>query len=118
MILGVSRAMIGLGAWFAPDLTVRLFGMDPAKSNRFVGRLFGAREMALAGALLAAPPSAVAPVAAVGAAVDAIDAVGGFDETRRGNLSTQATILGPVGALLFAALGISVARAASAAAEN
>ena len=113
--LGISRALIGLGAWFAPDLTVRLFGMDPARSDRFVGRLFGAREMALAGALLAAPPSAVAPVAAVGAAVDTIDAVAGFDERRRGNLSTQATVLGPVGALLFAALGILVARRAAAA---
>ena len=112
--LGVNRLLIGLGAWLAPDLTVKLFGMDPARSDRFVGRLFGAREMALAGALLAAPASALAPVAALGAAVDAIDSVAGFDERRRGNLGTRATILGPVGALLFVALGIHVAREASA----
>ncbi len=115
MSLGLSRLLIGLGAWSAPDLTVRLFGMDPERSDRFVGRLFGAREMALAGALLAAPASAVAPVAALGAAVDSIDSVAGFDERRRGNLSTQATILGPVGALLFVALGLHVAREAAAA---
>ena len=111
--LGVNRLLIGLGAWFAPDLTVKLFGMDPARSDRFVGRLFGAREMALAGTLLAAPAAAVAPVAAVGAIVDTIDSIAGFDERRRGNLGTRATILGPVGALLFAGLGLFVAREAS-----
>lgn len=110
--LAAARAAIGLGAWLAPDLTVRLFGMDPERSNRFVGRLFGARELALAATLLAAPPAAVAPVAAVGAAVDAVDAVAGFDEARRGNLSARAVILGPVGAVLFAALGVIVARGA------
>jgi hypothetical protein len=112
--LGVTRALIGLGSWFAPDLTVRLFGIDPARSDRVVGRLFGARELALAGALLAAPPSSLASVAAVGAAVDAVDAVAGFGERRRGNLSTRATLLGPVGALLFAVLGVLVAHEASA----
>lgn len=115
LALGATRASIGVAAWLAPDATVRLFGMDPARSNRFVARLFGARELALAAALLAAPPAAVAPVAAVGAAVDAVDAVGGFDEARRGNLSTRAVVLGPVGAVFFATLGVLVARRASAA---
>ena len=46
--LGVTRACIGIGAWVAPDLTTRAFGMDPERSNRFIGRLFGARELALA----------------------------------------------------------------------
>lgn len=114
--LGVTRASIGVGSWLAPDLTARAFGIDPARSDRFIGRLFGARELALAGALLAAPHPALAPIAAVGAAVDAIDAVAGFDERRRGNLSTQATVLGPVGAVLFASLGVYVARRAAAAA--
>ena len=113
--LGATRALIGIGSWIAPDRTMRLFGIDPEQSDRFIGRLFGARELALAGALLAAPASAVAPVAALGAAVDAVDSIAGFDERRRGNLSTQATILGPVGALLFVALGVMVAREASAA---
>jgi hypothetical protein len=113
MSLGLSRLLIGFGAWFAPDLTVKVFGMDPERSDRFVGRLFGAREMALAGSLLAAPASAVAPVAAVGALVDTIDSIAGFDERRRGNLGTRATILGPVGALFFVACGIHVAREAS-----
>ena len=58
--LGVTRACIGIGAWIAPDLTTRAFGMDPAQSNRFIGRLFGARELALALALLADEDHAVA----------------------------------------------------------
>ena len=113
-VLGVTRACIGIGAWVAPDLTTRAFGMDPALSNRCIGRLFGARELALALALLAAPPAAVARVASIGAAVDGADAVAGFDERRRGNLNAQATLLGPVGATAFAALGVLVAREAAA----
>lgn len=112
--LGVTRAAIGLGAWLAPDLTVKAFGMDPGHSNRFVGRLFGARELALAGTLLAAPPALLGPAAAIGAAVDTVDAIAGFDEARRGNLSAQAVVLGPAGAVLFATLGVLVARKASA----
>jgi hypothetical protein len=115
--LGVTRALIGIGAWTAPDLTVRLFGMDPDRSDRFVGRLFGSREFALAATLLAAPPALVAPAALVGAAVDTADSIAGFDEWRRGNLSTQAAILGPIGALGFIALGVFVARQASPACE-
>lgn len=110
LVLGTIRAMIGLGAWLAPDLTVKIFGIDPEKSDRFVGRLFGARELALAATLLAAPSSSVARIATLGVVVDAVDSVAGFDERRRGNLSTRATILGPVGALLFVGLGLLAAR--------
>lgn len=112
-VLGVTRALIGITAWVAPDLTMRLFGIDPKRSDRFVGRLFASRELALAGALLAAPASGAAPVAALGAAIDTVDSIAGFDELRRGNMSTQATILGPVAVLLFAALGFHVARDAA-----
>ena len=109
-VLGGTRALIGIAAWVAPDATARVFGMDPSRSDRFVARLFGSRELTLAAGLLAAPPAALAPVALIGAAVDALDAIAGFDERRRGNLSARATILGPVGALGFAALGVLVAR--------
>ena len=113
--LGVTRAAIGVGAWLAPDLTARAFGIDPARADRFVTRLFAARELALAASLLAAPPRALGTAASIGAAVDTADAIAGFDEARRGNLSTQATLLGPVGAVLFAALGAAVAREAAGA---
>lgn len=112
-ILGVARALVGAGAWAAPARTVRVFGIDPDRSDRFVARLFGARELALAGALLAAPSAARGRVAAIGVAVDAVDALAGFDERRRGNLSARATLLGPVGALAFVALGVAAAREAA-----
>ena len=111
--LGVSRALIGIGSWIAPDQTMRAFGIDPEYADRFVGRLFGSRELALAGALLAAPPSAVAPVAALGAAIDTVDVVAGLDERHR--QSRPGNHPRPVGALLFVGLGIYVAREAQAA---
>ena len=116
LILGITRSLIGLFAWVAPDITVRFFGMDPERSDRFVGRLFGARELALGMATLTAPPAALPAVAAMNIAIDSADAIAGFDERRRGNLSTQATVLGPAGALGFVALGLIVAKQASSAA--
>lgn len=107
-----SRVAIGIGAWVAPDLTVRVFGLDPQHSDRFVARLFGAREFALAAATLLAPPRARAAVAFTGAAIDTADVIAGFDERRRGNLNTRATLLGPVGALSFVAAGLLAAREA------
>jgi hypothetical protein len=116
--LGSARALVGIGSWLAPDLTARVFGIDPERSNRFIARLFGARDLALGAALLAAPPRALPAVAAVGVAIDSIDSVAGFDEYRRGNLSTQATVLGPGGAVAFAILGAIVASEARAAASG
>jgi hypothetical protein len=89
---------------------MRAFGIDPERSDRFVGRLFASRELALASALLAAPPQLVRPVALTGAAIDAADAVAGFDERRRGGLSDWALISGACGAVLFAVMGLVVAR--------
>ena len=51
-------------------------------------------------------------MAAVGAAIDTVDAISGFDEARRGNLGTRGVILGPVGAAGLAVLGVLVAREA------
>lgn len=107
-----GRVAIGLGAWLAPDRTVALFGMDAKESNRFVSRLFGARELALAVATVVAPPPALKVVALTGAAIDAADVVAGLDERRRGNLGTRATLLGPVGALSFVVAGLLLARSA------
>ncbi|MCB0874559.1 MAG: hypothetical protein KDB46_00030 [Solirubrobacterales bacterium] len=118
MFLGGTRAMIGIGGWLAPDLTARAFGFDPAKGERFVTRLFAARELALATALLAAGPTQLPAVAAVGAAVDTADVISGLDETRRGNLSNFTFVSGVLGAALFAAIGARIAQEASEAAGD
>jgi hypothetical protein len=109
-ILGAGRTAIGLGAWLAPDSTARVFGIDPERSDRFIARLFGVRDAALGAALLAAPAPAVKPLAAVGTAIDALDAVAGFDEHRRGTLSPTTAVLGPGAAVAFAVLGLLVLR--------
>lgn len=118
MFLGGTRAMIGIGGWLAPDLTARAFGFDPTKGERFVTRLFAARELALATALLAAGPTQLPAVAAVGAAVDTADVISGLDETRRGNLSNFTFVSGVLGAALFAAIGARIAQEASEAAGD
>lgn len=112
-LLGGTRALIGLTAWVAPDHAVRAFGIDPARSDRFVGRLFASRELALAVALLTATPQRLPAIAATGAAIDAVDAVAGVGEYRRGTLSTYAFVSGAVGAMVFAAMGAHVAREAA-----
>ncbi len=108
--LGLARAAVGAGSWLAPDHAVRAFGIDPDRSDRFIGRLFASRELALAAALLAAPRDLVRPVALTGAAIDAVDAIAGFDEARRGNMSRWAVISGACGAVVFAAMGAVIAR--------
>lgn len=115
VFLGGTRAAIGVGGWLAPDFTARAFGFDPGRSDRFVTRLFAARELALATALLAASPAHLPTVAAVGAAVDTADALAGLDEARRGSVSTFTFVSGVLGAMLFAALGTRIAAEASAA---
>lgn len=116
--LGGARALIGIGGWLAPDLTARAFGFDPDRADRFVTRLFAARELALATALLTAEPSRLPLVAGLGAAIDTADAIAGLDETRRGNVSALTFVSGVLGAALFAAIGTRIAQEASAAAGD
>jgi hypothetical protein len=113
MFLGGTRALIGVGTWIAPELSARAFGFDLARNDRFIGRLFAARELALAASLLAAGPGQLPTVAAIGAAVDTADAIAGLDETRRGNVSTLTFVSGVLGAVLFAGVGAWVAQEAS-----
>jgi len=109
-LLGGTRALIGAAGWIAPDATARAFGIDPAATSRFIGRLFASREFALALATLTASPERLPTVATVGAIIDSADALAGIDERRRGGLSTYSFVSGAVGAMVFAAMGAVVAR--------
>lgn len=110
IVLSAARMLVGVSCWLAPDQAARFFGIDPDHANRFVTRLFGARDLALGAALLAAPTQALRPVAALGAGIDLVDTVAGWHEGVRGTLTARAIILGPGGALAFAALGGLVLR--------
>ena len=116
-ILGASRALVGLSAWAAPDTAVKAFGIDPAKSDRFIGRLFGARDLALGVSLLAADAKHLRAAAGVAVVIDTVDTIAGLDEYRRGNLSTWALVSGVGGAAVFAVLGVLVLREEAATAS-
>ena len=44
------RAAVGAGAWATPNVSGRMFGLDPVNNPQasYVARLFGARDLALA----------------------------------------------------------------------
>ena len=57
--LSIWRAGVGLGAILAPGVMTRVFGFPPEHDNastRMVARLFGLREVAMAGLTLALDP--------------------------------------------------------------
>lgn len=114
--LGATRALVGITAWVAPQSGFRAFGVDLAESDRFVARLFGARDLALGASLLAADAKHLRAATGIGVIVDTVDTIAGLDEYRRGNLSTWALISGPGGAALLAVLGALVLREEAAAA--
>jgi len=47
-VLTVLRAIGGVGSWFLPGATVRVFGFEHDPEDDFLNRLSGAREMAFA----------------------------------------------------------------------
>jgi hypothetical protein len=102
------RGAVGAGAWLAPRFSGRLFGLDPNANPQapYLGRLFGARDVALAFGLSTSSGSQRANWLRIGVACDLADAVAGVLAGRRGELPARATILVTGTALAAAALGI------------
>jgi hypothetical protein len=111
-ILTGTRALIGGGAWLAPRLSGRLFGLDVAGNPQlpYVARLFAIRDVALAAGLQASDGDALRFWVQAGIACDAADAAAGILAGRRGELSPLATALVTATALTAVGLGISVLR--------
>src|SRR3954465_3056612 len=94
------RAVIGASAWAAPDLSGRLFGLDPDANPQagYLGRLFGVRDLVLGVGTLRAegdarklwPPAGIPRRLWVGAGIacDAADAAASLLGKRNGTLST------------------------------
>jgi hypothetical protein len=101
------RGAIGAGAWFAPRLSGRLFGLDPDANPQaaYLGRLFGARDVALAFGLQTSAGAQRANWLRIGIACDLADAAAGVFAGRRGELNTRTTVLVTGTALVAAALG-------------
>jgi hypothetical protein len=103
------RGAIGVGAWLAPRSSGRLFGLDPDANPQspYLGRLFGARDAALAFGLSTSSGSQRSQWLRIGIACDLADAGAGLLAGRRGELPTRAAVLVTATALVAAALGVA-----------
>jgi hypothetical protein len=111
MIRGIVglRAAIGVGAFVAPRLTGRLFGLDVDANPQapYLARLFGIRDVALAyGASSNSGPER-AQWLQIGLACDLGDAVAGFLAGKGGELPAHTAVLVTGTALTAAALGLA-----------
>ena len=106
MLVGL-RGAVGGAAWLAPRMSARVFGLDPDGNPQapYLGRLFGARDVALAVGLSSSNGPERAQWLRLGIACDLADAVAGLLAGRRGELPKLATVLVTATALSAAALG-------------
>jgi hypothetical protein len=104
------RLAIGVGAWVAPNLTGRLFGLDPQSNPQsvYMARLFGIRDVALGIGALSASPEARRLWLQLGLLSDVADAGAAALARRDGSVSAPvALVLGGV-AVAAAASGLAV----------
>jgi hypothetical protein len=106
------RGAIGAGAWLAPRLAGRLFGLNPDANPQapYLGRLFAARDVALAFGVRTSSGVHRAQWLRIGIACDLADAAAGVLAGRRGELPKRATVLVTTTAFWAAALGIVALR--------
>ena len=114
-LVGV-RSAIGIGAWVAPRVAGRMFGLDVAGNPQapYLARLFGARDAALAYGLQTTQGSSRAHWLRIGIACDLADALAGVFAGRRGELPGFTTVLVTGTAIGAAALGVAALQGESA----
>ena len=107
-LVGV-RSAIGAGAWLAPRLSGRLFGLDPDANpqSSYLGRLFGVRDIALGVGLATSDGPQRKRWLQIGIACDLADAAAGVLAGRRGDLPKRASALVTATALMAAAMGLA-----------
>jgi hypothetical protein len=115
--LVATRTAIGVGAWVAPKLSGRLFGLDPEANPQspYLGRLFGVRDVALGFGLNASSGAERQQWLRIGVACDLADAAAGLLAGRAGELPRRASLLVTATALAAAAMGIAAMRGEEAA---
>jgi hypothetical protein len=103
------RSAVGAGAWVAPRLSGRLFGLDPDGNPQapYLARLFGVRDVALAVGLSSSTGAQRSRWLQIGIACDLADAVAGVLAGRGGELPKRATFLVTATALGAAAMGLA-----------
>ena len=105
--LVAARVTLGVSTLLAPRLAGRAFLLDPDANPQlaYVGRMWGARNLALAAGLAGIRGPTRRRWWAVNIAVDAIDAAASFVSWRRGELDTPAAVLVTGVALVATVLG-------------
>lgn len=116
-ILSAVRIAIGVGGWFAPNLTFKLFGLDARKNPQmtFVGRLFAVREFALVASATQTSGPSKRIGWQVGIFCDVVDAIAAFAGARSGSISKGTALLSGTTALTAAGLGVAAMNAEDAA---
>jgi hypothetical protein len=106
------RSAVGAGAWLAPRLSGRLFGLDPDANPQspYLARLFGVRDVALGVGLATTSGDQRKQWLQIGIACDLADAAAGVLAGRRGELPKRATVLVTSTALMAAAMGLAASR--------
>ena len=104
-----ARTALGTGALLAPRQTGRLFQLHPETNPEvvFVGRMWGARNLALAAGLRGARGPQVRATRQVNVAVDVADALAAWLAWREGSLPAPAALLAGGTAVVATALGLA-----------
>jgi hypothetical protein len=105
--IAISRIAVGAGTWLTPNLSGRLFGLDPEGNPQlpYVGRLFGARDVALGAGVLRSTKKHKDAWLIAGLACDVADVAAGALAGARGQLPPSAAVMVTATAGAFAAFG-------------
>ncbi len=105
--LAAVRLGIGAGAWLAPGLAGRMFGLDVSGNPQapYLARLFGIRDVALAWGALGSEGETRRRWLLAGLGCDVADALAGAAGGRAGYLPKATTVLVTGTALAAAGLG-------------
>jgi hypothetical protein len=111
--LSALRLAIGVSAWAAPNVTGKVFGLDPVANPQaaYLARLFGVRDVALAGFAKGADAESRPLAWQLGIASDLLDGVAAVLGARNGTLSKQTAIMAGGTALVAAGLGAAALQA-------
>jgi hypothetical protein len=114
----IVRAVVGAAAWIAPRPSGKLFGLDSRANPQapYLGRLFGARDIALAYGTLSSEGAEQDRWAVAALGCDVADAAAGIAAWRAGYLSTLSSVLVTAAALNGVALGLVALRSGNSAA--
>jgi len=111
------RTSIGAGAWVAPGLTGRLFGLDAVANPQlpYVARLFAVRDVALGAGLQLSSGESRRLWLQLGILCDAADTIAGLLAGATGQISGRSTVLVTAPALMGIGLGLAGLQAEDAA---